>query len=198
MAVQKVYFATGNKNKLHEMANILGPTFDVIGLNVDLPELQGDTDDIVKGKCKIAFEKYSSLGLKDPIVVEDTSLCFNALNGLPGPYIKWFMNKLGNEKLYELIDRYDDKGAQAVCTYCFIEETNDGDCEPKIIKGVVKGKIISPAQADREHNFGWDPIFVPDGYNQTFAEMDPKEKNKISHRSVATNKLREYLTNRRI
>lgn len=190
MAVQKVFFATGNKNKLNEMADILGPTFDVIGLNVDLPELQGEMDDIAKGKCKIAYEKYKNLGITEPIIVEDTALCFNALEGLPGPYIKWFLNKMGNDKLFELIKQYDDPGAQAICTYCFME--ND---EPTIIQGIVNGKIVKPANG--QNGFGWDPIFKPDGYDQTFAEMDMKTKNKTSHRSKATNKLREYLMSRK-
>ena len=190
MAVHKVYFATGNKNKLNEMANILGPSFDVIGLNIDLPELQGEIDDIAKGKCLIAHEKYKGLGINKPIIVEDTALCFNALDGLPGPYIKWFLNKMGNEKLVELIEQYDDHGAQAICTYCLMN-----DDEPLIISGVVNGQIVKPS--DGENGFGWDPIFKPDGYDQTFAEMDYKIKNKVSHRSVATNKLRDYLVNRR-
>lgn len=190
MAVHKVYFATGNKNKLEEMANILGPTFDVISLDVDLPELQGEIDDIAKGKCQIAYEKYNKLGINEPIIVEDTALCFNAINGLPGPYIKWFLNKLSNDKLFELIEQYDDHGAQAICTYCFMDNG-----EPVIINGIVNGQIVKPK--DGNNGFGWDPIFKPDGHNQTFAEMDLETKNKVSHRSIATEKLRDYLVNRR-
>ncbi len=190
MAVYKVYFATGNKNKLNEMANILGPSFDVIGLSVDLPELQGEIKDIVKGKCQIAYEKYKKLGITERIIVEDTALCFNALEGLPGPYIKWFLNKMGNDKLFELINQYDDHSAQAICTYCFME-----DEKPVIIQGIVNGQIVKPSQ--NKNGFGWDPIFKPDGYDQTFAEMDPKTKNETSHRSKATCELRDYLMNRR-
>lgn len=189
MAVHKVFFATHNQTKLHNMRNMLGPSFDVIGLNIKLPEIQGEIEDIVKHKCKVLYEKYIKLGITEPIIVENIALCINALNGLPGPYIKWFSNKLGNAKLFELIEQYDDHRAQAICTYCFMDKDKQ-----IIIDGVVNGQIVKPLN---NNDFGWDSIFKPDGYNQTFAEIDNKEKYKVSPRFIATDKLRNYLVNRR-
>ena len=83
-----INFVSGNKNKLRELNEILSENFkDIIvkQLDIDLPELQGIPEDIVRGKLKLAIEK--SKGLEGPVLVEDTSLCFNAYGGLPGPYI---------------------------------------------------------------------------------------------------------------
>jgi inosine triphosphate pyrophosphatase len=89
-----VYFITGNKNKLNEVRQIIGDIspYELESMNVDLPEYQGYQDDIAIAKCKAALEL-----VKKPVLVEDTSLCFNALGGLPGAYIKWFLEKLKPE-----------------------------------------------------------------------------------------------------
>ena len=78
-------------------------------LNIDLPKLQGLPEDIVKSKLKIALEK--SKNLKGPILVEDTSLCFNAYGGLPGPYIKYFLKAIKQEGLYNMACVFDDHSA---------------------------------------------------------------------------------------
>lgn len=93
-APKKIYFITGNPNKLKEFSQIIGSIgeHELASKSVDLPEYQGEPEDIAREKCIAALEL-----VKEPVLVEDTSLCFNALHGLPGPYIKWFLEKLKPE-----------------------------------------------------------------------------------------------------
>ena len=122
-----------------------------------------------------------------PVIIEDTSLCFNALNGLPGVYIKWFLKKLGPEGLFKLLGAYDDKSAvaQTIFGYC------EGPGEPvKLFPGKVDGEIVSP-RGSRE--FGFDPCFLPKDSSLTYGEMTKEDKDKISHRVKALAGLVEYL-----
>ena len=121
-------------------------------------------------------------------MVEDTSLCFNALGGLPGVYIKWFLEKTGHEGLNNILAAYDDKSGYAQCIFSF---TTGVDNEIYTFTGQTPGKIV-PAQGPT--NFGWDPIFKPDGYEQTYAELDKSVKNSISHRFKSLDKLRNFLS----
>lgn len=86
-----VYFITGNSNKLKEFTQIIGDVenYEFICKKIDLPEFQGEPEEIARQKCLTALNIVNA-----PVLVEDSSLCFNALNGLPGPYIKWFVEKL--------------------------------------------------------------------------------------------------------
>jgi len=120
---------------------------------------------------------------------EDTLLCFNALGGLPGPYIKWFLEKCGHDGLNNMITAYDDKSAYAQCM--FAVSAGPG-AEVRIFDGRTHGKIV-PARGPLD--FGWDPVFEPDESNgKTYAEMEKQDKNAISHRFRALNQLREWLT----
>lgn len=109
-------FITGNANKLAEVKAILeGPAgIEVRNQPLDLPEIQGELEDVTREKCRVAADLVGG-----PVLVEDTCLCFNALGGLPGPYIKWFMRSIGHEGLNNLLAAYDDKSAQAVATFGF-------------------------------------------------------------------------------
>lgn len=117
--------------------------------------------------------------MNGPVLVEDTCLCFNSLKGLPGPYIKWFLQKIGHEGLNNLLLAYEDKSAYALCVFSLALGPNE---EPLTFLGETPGKIVLPRGPN---DFGWDPIFQPDGYDLTYAEMPKEEKNKISHRSRA-------------
>ncbi|KAI1075245.1 putative ham1 family protein [Whalleya microplaca] len=175
-----VNFITGNANKLVEVKAILEPTITVQSQSVDLPEIQGTLEEVTLEKCRVAADQVGG-----PVLVEDTCLCFDALNGLPGPYIKWFMKSIGHVGLNNLLAAYDDKSAQAVCTFGFSKGPGH---EPILFQGRTHGKIV-PARGPT--NFGWDPIFEYEG--QTYAEMDKVEKNKISHRFKALEKLRAWI-----
>lgn len=104
--IQTVTFVSSNKNKIKEVEMILGKEFpwklDIHA--VDLMEPQATPIEVSRHKCKQAVELC-----KGPVIVEDTSLCFNALNGLPGPYIKWFYESIGNTGLVRMLDGFEDK-----------------------------------------------------------------------------------------
>ncbi|KAK9809264.1 hypothetical protein WJX72_012369 [[Myrmecia] bisecta] len=182
----EISFATGNQNKLKEVVAILAEghplPFTVKAANLDLPELQGEAEDIAKEKCRIAAQQVGGA-----VMVEDTSLCYNAFKGLPGPYCKWFLTKLGVDGMYKLLAGYEDKSGYAQCIFAY---TPGPDVEPQLFIGQTQGIIVEPRGPPA---FGWDPVFQPDGFDQTFAEMDKSVKNSISHRYRALDKLRSYL-----
>jgi inosine triphosphate pyrophosphatase len=177
-------FITGNKNKLEEVRHIIGSSIDykINAQILDLPELQGEPEAIVVEKCRLA-----SLQIDGPVLVEDTSLCFNALSGLPGPYIKWFQDKIGLSGLNNLLMAYEDKTAVAKCIFAYRESKSK---HIHLFTGITNGKIVP----ERGHlNFGWDPIFMPENYTETFAEMNSNTKNSISHRYKALQLVKEFL-----
>lgn len=198
-----VTFVTGNKNKLAEVQAILGDVLPNLKsqaldrkfqLNIIsnkyfvflVPEYQGEPEEIAKEKVKLAAQRVNG-----PVLTEDTSLCFNALKGLPGPYIKWFLDKLGHDGLNKLLAGYEDKSAYAQCIFAFCAGPTS---EPIVFDGRCPGRIV---QARGPNTFGWDPIFQPDNAQgqegkETFAEMDKKEKNQISHRSRSLQLVKEY------
>ncbi|KAI9757871.1 MAG: nucleoside triphosphate pyrophosphohydrolase ham1 [Chaenotheca gracillima] len=180
MAPQTLNFITGNKNKLIEVRDILGDTVTLDSQALDLVEIQGTIEEISSDKCRRAVD-----AVKGPVLVEDTCLCFKALKELPGPYVKWFLQALGTEGLNNLLAAYDDKSAQAVCTFAY--SAGPGH-EPIIFQGRTDGKIVPPRGPA---NFGWDPCFEYEG--KTYAEMTKTEKNKISHRFKALEKLKHWL-----
>ncbi|CAM0140026.1 acetyl-coenzyme A synthetase 2 [Umbelopsis sp. WA50703] len=180
--LQKLVFVTGNKHKLMEVQAILKGTVDLESHKVDLPELQGTPEDIAAEKCRIAAEK-----LQGPCITEDTCLCYNAMNGLPGPYIKWFMQSIGHDGLNRMLDGFEDKTAYALCTFAYSKGPGH---EPVIFDGKTPGRIV-PARGPPD--FGWDAVFEPDGFDQTYAELDKDVKNTISHRFRALEKLQAYL-----
>jgi inosine triphosphate pyrophosphatase len=149
---------------------------------MEIPEYQGEPEEIVKEKLIFALDKVKGL-----LIVEDTSLCFNALNGMPGPYIKSFLSKLGPSGLNKMLGAYDDKTAYAQCIFGLAKNKSDG---MKLFIGKTHGNIVSPKGPQ---NFGWDPIFQPNGFNKTYAELEPTEKNAISHRYKALKSLIDWL-----
>lgn len=181
-----ITFVTGNAKKLEEVKAIIGASssFSLRNQKLDLPELQGEPEDIAKEKARLA-----AIEIGGPTLVEDTSLCFNALNGLPGPYIKWFLEKTGHEGLNNLLAAYADKSAYAQCIFAY--STGPEDKDPMVFVGRTHGVIV-PARGPTD--FGWDPVFQPDGFDQTYAELDKATKNTISHRFRALDKFRSHIT----
>ena len=186
-----INFVRSNKNKLRELNEMFDEQFkdvEVKQLDIDLPELQGLPEDIVKGKLKIALEK--SKNLKGPILVEDTSLCFNAYGGLPGPYIKYFLKAIKQEGLYKMACVFDDHSAYAQSIFGLQKGENE---EPNLFIGKTEGEIVFPRGQKNFGLLGWDPCFKPNCSNKTYAEMEEDEKNKISHRGKSSKALIDWL-----
>lgn len=183
-----IKFITGNKNKAIEVEQIIQrilPNINVESLKIDdIPELQGEPENIVKEKLAYARKQCP----KGVILVEDTSLCFEGLKGLPGPYIKDFLEKIGREGLYKLAKGTDTTKAYAQCIFGLAN--NDKPEDFKIFVGRCHGDIVSPRGPT---NFGWDAVFQPEGKNETYAELDKEIKNTISHRFRSLNSLVEFI-----
>ena len=175
----KLTFITGNAGKAEAMYRYLGMPIDHEKL--DLDEIQSlDLEEIVKDKVTRAYEI-----VKKPVIVEDVSFVFHAYNKLPGPFIKWFLKELGNDGLCHLLH---DKDRKCVATVCY--GLHDGK-EIKLFSGSMEGTVaMSPKGSN---GFGWASVFIPDGYDKTYAEMTHEEQSPISMRNIALKKLREYL-----
>ncbi|CAL4137066.1 unnamed protein product, partial [Meganyctiphanes norvegica] len=178
-ASRPLIFVTGNAKKLEEVISILGDSFPfkVVSRKIDLPEYQGEADEISRKKCEAASEI-----IRGPVIVEDTCLCFNALGGMPGPYIKWFLEKLKPEGLHKLLHGFEDKTAEAVCTFAY----SSGNPKDELARRASQNAIAGPRASQR---FG---CFCTKGYDQTYAELDGTIKNSISHRRRALDSLREF------
>jgi len=173
-----LYFLTGNPNKAREAKEILP---EIEQLHTDLPEIQdSDPKKIIKAKLEEALKHKQG-----DFIVDDTSLSFECLNGLPGPLIKWFLKSIGAEGLFQLTQKLGNQKAEA---RAIIGYATNGDIY--FFEGSVKGTIVSPRG---QTGFGWDSIFQPEGQSQTYAEMTQEEKNAISHRRKALNKLSSFL-----
>lgn len=174
-----LYFITGNKNKFSEVKAILP---DVEQMDIDLPEMQEtDPHAIIRAKLQEAFNHAQG-----EFIVEDTSLYLDGLNGLPGPLIKWFLKAIGIEGLANMAEKLGNDRATAKTMIGYAKNSDD----IQFFEGVVHGKIVRP---QGETGFGWDPIFLPDGHEKTFANMSSEEKNQISMRRMAVNALKKYL-----
>lgn len=173
-----IYFITGNKNKFEEVKSVLSV---VEQLDIDLPEIQDiDAKNIIKAKLLEALNHKSG-----EFIVEDTSLYLDCLKGLPGPFIKWFLNTIGNEGLFNITQKFGNNKAEAKTIIGYAKNHE----EIYFFEGSIIGKIVKPEGVS---GFGWDPIFLPDGFDKTFAQMTLEEKNSISMRKVALNKLKEF------
>ena len=163
-----LYFITGSKNKFEEIQSIIP---NIEQLDLSLPEIQSiDAEEIIKAKLQEALKHKDA-----EFIVEDTSLYFDELNGLPGPLIKWFMKTIGNQGLPKLVTNKSAK-AKTIIGYAKNPENIH------FFEGVINGQIVEPKG---ETNFGWDPIFQPVGYDKTFAELSPTCNKAIGMASVA-------------
>lgn len=174
-------FITGNAAKAEQLSTHLH--FDVEHKKLDIPEIQSlDLEEIATKKAEEAYKI-----LQSPVLVEDTSLTFNALGSLPGPLIKWFLESLGNDGIARLLSGYEDRTAKA--EVCFALCDADG---VHLFKGSINGTIADVPKGEK--GFGWDPIFIPEGHSEAWGEMNPDDQRKTSMRRIALEKLQAYLT----
>ena len=182
--LKSVNFVTGNPNKVKEAGAIL--EIDLKQVELDgLYELQtNDLNALVRNKAQQAYDS-----LQVPVLVEDSGLLFSAWNGLPGALVKWFEESVGCAGMLKMLENFTERKAVAMCYVALQKSPN----EVLIAEGRVTGTIAETVRG--ENGFGWDVIFIPDGEKRTFAEMPAEEKNKISHRLKAFQKLKSLLAN---
>ncbi|MFM2375140.1 MAG: hypothetical protein RLZZ165_237 [Bacteroidota bacterium] len=191
MEKQSLFVGTGNPKKLQEMKAILGDGFDVKSFN-DLPaplEVE-ETEPTLEGNARLkAMSYHAHTGL--PCLADDTGLEVEALGGAPGVYSARYAGP-GNDpeaniaKLLAALQGVSNRQAQ----FRTVISWHDGK-ELRYFEGILKGTIALEKRGHK--NFGYDPIFIPEGDSRTLAEMAPEEKNAISHRGLAVRKFAAYL-----
>ena len=172
MSLAPFVLVTGNRGKIAEARLALG--MEIEAVEVDLPEIQGlDLFEILQQKAEVAWEM-----VQRPLVVEEAGLGLTALNGFPGPLVKWMLESIGAEGIARTAHALGDPRAVARCALLY------RDAERSVVaEGNTSGTLVVPGRG--EHGFGWDPVFLPDGESRTFAELAGQEKDAVSHRGKA-------------
>jgi len=187
----QIVFATNNENKLREIHNILGDSFSLLSLsdlNIrdDIPENEATLEGNALQKAR-----YIHRLLKMNVFADDTGLEIEALNGLPGVNSARFAGENKDfdaniDKALQMMGSTSNREARFRTVIALILDDRE-----YLFEGIIKGKIISERRGTE--GFGYDPVFVPQGRDLTFAEMSLEEKNRISHRAKAFMKLRSFL-----
>lgn len=178
-----VTFVTGNQHKADYLAKLLD--IPLQHTKVDLDEIQStDLNEIVTHKVKQA---YGVIGA--PVLVEDVGLSFDALGGLPGPFIKFFIEAdNGLENLCRMLDGFDDRGAVAECVFGYFDGVRI-----ELMRGSLKGQIADHPRG--EGGFGWDRIFCPEGYDgQTRSELILEQDEATYQTIKPISQLRKFLS----
>ena len=188
---KKLVVATNNAHKLEEISAILGNEMELLSLkdihcNADIPETANTLEGNARQKAMYIHENYGM-----DCFADDTGLEVEALNGAPGVFSARYAGDGHNseanmQKLLKELEGKENRKAQFRTAICLIMEGKE-----YLFEGIVKGHIIEEKRGGA--GFGYDPIFVPEGYNQTFAELGNDVKNTISHRARAVEKLCTFL-----
>jgi XTP/dITP diphosphohydrolase len=199
----KIVFATNNEHKLSEIRSILGDSIEVlslkdIGCDTDIPETGKTLEENALQKAQFIYDHYHM-----DVFADDTGLEVEALNGAPGVYSARYAGGEGHDseanmtKLLNELGENNNRRARFRTVIALILKKNVCPCGCTSIKeihqfdGIVEGEIIRERRGGE--GFGYDPIFKPDGYDKTFAELGMDIKNHISHRARATAKLADFL-----
>lgn len=183
-------FATNNAHKLDEVRSILGSRFTIkslkdIGCDADIPETADTLEGNALMKARFLYEKYGV-----DCFADDTGLEVTALGGAPGVHTARYAGNHNSEanmnKLLNELEKKSDRSAQFRTVIALIIEGKEF-----LFEGIVKGSIAKEKAGDG--GFGYDPIFIPEGFSQTFSQMGNDSKNHISHRALAVEKLYNYL-----
>jgi XTP/dITP diphosphohydrolase len=163
---------SGNKGKIAEARLAAGA--DLPATEMDLPEIQSmDMLEILRGKAALAWE-----ALRQPVIVEEAGLELMALNGFPGPLVKWMLQAVGADGIARTAGSLGDVRAIARCQLLY-----RSGIQEIVAEGLTEGTLVRPGRGS--YGFGWDPVFLPDGETRTFAELDGLEKLTVSHRGKA-------------
>lgn len=177
--MNKLFFATSNKGKVDEAREILQQDVEI--LDVELDEIQSlDLEKVVEHKVIQAYKK-----IKSPVFVDDVSIEVEIWRNFPGPFIKYLQN-LGNDLILYMMRNEENRNVRVIDTIAY----HDGK-KVHFFTGEVLGKIAKEERGNK--GWGFDPIFLPDGESQTFGEMMPSKKNRLSHRRKALDKFKQYL-----
>lgn len=187
----KLVFATNNQHKLEEVSAILDNSIELLSLkdincNTDIPE----TSDTLEGNALLKAQYiYNNFGIN--CFADDTGLEVEALNNEPGVYSARYAgeNKNPETNMFKVLDNLREKENRKARFRTVIALILNG--KEYLFEGIINGKITNSKQGSA--GFGYDPIFMPEGYNETFAELGNNIKNKISHRALAINKLSDFL-----
>lgn len=187
----KIVFATNNHHKLHEVQSLLGNSFELVtlaqsGFEGEIPETQPTLEGNASQKSHYLYER-----LNVDCFADDTGLEVDALNGAPGVHSARYATDghdfLANNRL--LLKNLDGAKSRSARFRTVISLILDG--REHLFEGCVEGHITEHECGDE--GFGYDPLFIPDGYKRTFAQMTTEEKNEVSHRARATRKLVQFL-----
>ncbi len=178
--MKKILIATGNKGKVEELEDILKVPLEIADIEID--EVQSmDLEYVSKRKTEEAYKI-----LKRPVITDDVGVFIEAWGNFPGPFVKYAYQILGLKKILELLKDEENRNVIVKSAISF----HDGEKIHTFV-GEVKGKIALEEKGTQ--GWGFDPIIIPDGETQTFAQMGPKKKNTLSHRRRAIDKLKEFL-----
>lgn len=194
----KIVFATNNAHKLSEIKSILGDRMEVLSLadidcHTDIPETGMTLEENARQKARYVSDHYGM-----SVFADDTGLEVEALGGEPGVYSARYAGGEGHDseanmaKLLAKLDGESNRKARFRTVIALILRGKDGEvADERLFEGTVNGTIISERRGGE--GFGYDPVFEPEGYSQTFAELGNDIKNTISHRARAVAKLADYL-----
>lgn len=189
--INKLVIATANKHKLIEIQNIFKDSAkEILSMPTDIGEIIENGNSFIENSLIKARAVYNHTKL--PSLADDSGICINALNGEPGIYsARYGGENLGyKEKMQMILDKLknqNDRTAYFITSAVCVLDDNYYIA----LEGIVNGVIVeSPKGFD---GFGYDPIFKPDGYDITYAEMTLEQKNSMSHRSIAMNKMKDIL-----
>jgi XTP/dITP diphosphohydrolase len=181
--MRRIYFATSNKNKFNEASRILEKYgYELVLFSFEKKELQStDLGEIALQSALIAYTYVNA-----PVVVEDSGLFIKALNGFPGPFSSYVYKTIGVRGVLKLMEGVTDRSAYFEAAVAIVMPPFE-----RVFKGSVYGRIADSPRGTG--GFGFDPIFIPENEDKTFAEMSVEEKNRYSHRARAFEKLGIWL-----
>ena len=182
----KITVVTGNAGKAAEIAAFFGGRIDVDHISLDIPEHRSnDIAEIAAGKARYAFTH-----LNIPVIVDDTGLFIDALEGFPGPYSAYVLNTIGNAGILKLMKGNSCRNARFTTGIAYADEQ-----EIRVFTGILEGMIATAPRGTS--GFGYDPIFETET-GKTLAEISLEEKGRISHRGQALSNFHDWFVANRL